>query len=102
MYITLSEIKAHLNIDRCFKEDDALLLTYIKASEDSVEKYYGKPLSEVLEDGELPYSLKACILLFAGHLYNNREAVLYQQTYELPLGYKYLLQLNNDYSTNRF
>ena len=102
MYITLQEIKQHLNIDNYFKEDDSLLLTYIQAAENAVEKYYGKPLSTVLEDGELPYSLKAAIMLFIGHLYANREAINYAQPYELPLGFKYLLGLNNDYSENRF
>lgn len=102
MYLTLQEVKEHLIIDPHFKMDDMLLLHYIKAAEDAVSKYYGKDLSTLLEDGELPASLKSAILLFIGHLYNNREAVGYQQTYELPLGYIYLLSLNNDYSTNSF
>lgn len=102
MYIPLSDVREHLLIDNDFHDDDNLLYIYIQAAEDAVEKYYGKKLSEVLEDGELPYSLKAALLLFIGHLYNNREATSTLNTYEIPLGYKHLLQLNNDYSTNTF
>lgn len=102
MYITLQEVKQHLNIDEYFELDDALLLTYIQAAESAVEKYYGKPLSTTLEDGELPYSLKAAILLFIGHLYANREATSTISMTEIPLGYKYLIGLNNDYSENSF
>lgn len=91
MYLTLSEIKSHLNIDKEFKGDDEILLIYEQAAESAVEAHLNYKLSESLEDGRLPYNIKVAILLLIGNMYNNREAVTYGSAIEVPLAYRYLL-----------
>lgn len=101
MYITLQTAKQHLIIDESFKEDDKLILLYIQAVESATAQYLGKPLSELLVDGELPKSLVAAMLLQIGTLYANRESEQPIQLYNNKT-FEYLLFCNNDFSENRF
>lgn len=97
-YITLSEIKDQCIIDHSFEEDDNLLLLYIQAAEDAVAKYLNKSLEDTLVNGELPASIYAAVLLYAAHLYQNREPIVFAQAKEMPLSFTYLLNLNRNYT----
>lgn len=99
MFLTLSTIKQHLNIEQSFKEDDNLLLLYLQVAEDAVERHLDMPLNTIVDPktGYLPKSVEACILLMIGNLYANREAVTYSSAIEVPLSYRYLISLNKHY-----
>ena len=75
-YLTLAEIKKHLNLDTEFIDDDAYLTALADASEEVVSKYIDYPLSQ-LEDaeGNLPKALGFAMLLWIGTIYAVRESV---------------------------
>lgn len=98
MYVTLDDAKKHLNIDFCFTEDDAYLDMLINVAEDAVEKNCNIALSEQLEGGELPPSTYHSILLMIGNLYTNRESTTYSSINEVPFAYKYLINLNRNFT----
>lgn len=99
MFITLSELKASLNIDNEFKEDDNLLLMYLQAAENTVEKHLCKPLPILAQenDGELPAEIKCCIMMTVGSLYNARESVSYASISQNPM-FNYLISLSRNYA----
>lgn len=98
MYIDLSTIKKHLNIDESFKDDDEYLLMLEKVAEKSVAKHIDKDLAELEDGGELPSPLLQAMLLFIGNMYNTRESVTFGSAMEVPLSYNYILDLYKDYS----
>lgn len=98
MYVTLNEVKKHLNIDDNFTDDDNYLISLIQVCEDSVQKNTDIVLSDQVEGGILPPSLKHSILLLVGNLYNNREATSYSIPKEVPFAYKYLVNLNRNFT----
>lgn len=96
--MTLNEVKKHLNIDESFTEDDDYITSLIKVAEDAVAKNENIALNNMIEDGELPPSVKHSILLLVGNLYNNREATSYSVPSEVPYAYKYLVNLNRNFT----
>ena len=93
MYSTLSEIKQHCNIEQEFHDDDELLLLYLRAAEEAVEKDLDKPLASLIgDDGYLPFSVKAATLLLVAGLYMSRENTTVAKLTENPT-YRYLLNL---------
>lgn len=98
MYIDLSTIKKHLNIDESFKDDDKYLLMLEEVAEKSVAKHIDKDLAELEDGGELPSPLLRAMLLFIGNMYNTRESVTFGSAMEVPLSYNYILDLYKDYS----
>lgn len=96
--MTLNEVKKHLNIDESFTEDDNYITDLIKVAEDAVAKNENIALNNMIEDGELPPSVKHSILLLVGNLYNNREATSYSVPSEVPYTYKYLINLNRNFT----
>lgn len=96
--MTLNEVKKHLNIDESFTEDDDYITSLIKVAEDAVAKNENIALNDMIEDGELPPSVKHSILLLVGNLYNNREATSYSVPSEVPYAYKYLVNLNRNFT----
>lgn len=98
MYITLKNAKKHLNIDDSFTEDDNYITSLIMVAEDAVAKNENITLQDIVEDGQLPSSIIHSILLLVGNLYNNREATSYSVASEVPYTYKYLINLNRNFS----
>lgn len=98
MYVTLEQAKKQLNIDVTFKDDDDYIIALIQVAEDAVEKNTDIALSEQVEGGVLPPSIIHSILLMVGNLYNNREATSYSVPSEVPFAYKYLINLNRNWS----
>lgn len=99
MYITLSSLKQSLNIDLDHKDDDALLLMYLEAAENTIEKHLGYSLSQLAEsnDGELPAEIKCCVMMSVGSLYNTRESVSYASISQNPM-FNYLISLSRNYA----
>ena len=98
MYVTLKLAKKHLNIDDSFTEDDNYITSLIKVAEDAVAKNENIALKDMIEGGELPSSIIHSILLLVGNLYNNREATSYSVVSEVPYTYKYLINLNRNFT----
>lgn len=98
MYVTLSTVKKHLNIDESFKDDDDYITGLIQVAEDAVAKNLNIDLSDVTKSNELPSSIVQSILLLIGNLYNNREAVTYSTPNEVPFAYNYLINLNRNFT----
>jgi hypothetical protein len=94
---TLAEAKLHLRATHA--SEDSLIQIYLDASEMNVEDYlnrklYASDIGSDLTGVLLTAPIKAAVLLFVGHLYNNREAVTMERLnmpMELPMGVKWLL-----------
>lgn len=101
MFVALHDVKKHLNIDEYFLDDDEYLSHLILVAEKVVEKHIDCNFSVLLNEvGTLPAPLLHSILLFIGNLYQSREAVSFGSAIELPLSFRYLLDLYMDYSSD--
>nr|WP_302830098.1 head-tail connector protein [uncultured Bacteroides sp.] len=90
-YITLEEIKKHLNID--FSDDDTYLSYIVVVAQMSVEKAINSELSShEMEDGALNPMLKHAIKILAGNFYANREPVSFATPKEIPYTLAYLIR----------
>ena len=73
-------------------------MSLVDACENAVSRHIDRPLSTLEDDnGNLPPALKQATMLLVGNFYNNREADAYSTVVEVPLGYRYLLDLFMDY-----
>lgn len=101
-YLTLAEIKKHLNIDSSFTDDDTYLTGLATASEDVVAKYIDYPLSK-LEDTnhKLPSALNFAMLLWIGTIYQVRESVSTVNMSTVPHSLELLCDLYRDYTINK-
>lgn len=97
MYLTLQQVKKHLNIDH--NEDDQYLADLITVAEDAVRNDLNLTSLSEIEDnaGMLPASVIQAMLLLVGTLYANRESVTYGTPNVVPHAYQYLLALNRTY-----
>ena len=75
MSVTLSQMKAHLNISG--EDDDALIQAKIDAASDWVGNYTGAPIA-----ADSPAAINEAVMQLAAHLYENREASLVGVTSE--------------------
>lgn len=73
--VTLNELKAQMHIDECIDAEDSLIITYGIAAEDQVIGMTRRSLEDLSADGKFPAPLKVAVLMFAAHLYRNREPV---------------------------
>lgn len=99
-YITLNQLKSHLNIDSDFTADDNLLEMYGDVAEAVVQRHLCILLSELVDGGGvLPPPVQQAILFYAGNLYNARESVSFGTApTNIPFTYQYLLDLYKNYS----
>lgn len=102
-YITLDEVKKHLNINLEFTDDDAYLSSLILAAQEVVSKYIDYPLTQ-LEDanGAIPMSLKFAMMLWIGTIYSVRESVSSMSMTAVPHSLELLCDLYRDYKINKF
>lgn len=102
MYLSLDQIKKHLNIDKGFVDDDKYLIDLASVAENAVEKHIDTKLKD-LEDkeGNLPSPLLHSMLLMIGSLYAKRESISFSSVQEVPLAYDYLLSLFKNYNGNK-
>lgn len=99
MYLTLNQIKKHLNIDSTFTADDTYLMNLASVAENAVQKHIDNELSELEDDyGQLPMPLTQAMLLMIGTLYAKRESIAFASVVEVPLSYDYLLSLYKNYN----
>lgn len=98
-FLTIDQIKKHLNIDSYFHDDDQYLTDLGSVAELSVEKHIDYPLSAIAEknEGELPTPIIQAMLLLIGTLYLNRESVSFGTAVPVPHTYDYLIALYQNY-----
>ena len=89
MYVTIEDIRKHLNID--YAEDDAYLGELIEAAETIIEHYLQRPLSELTIGMKLNPAARHAIRVLVGNFYANREATAYSTPSEIPYGLSFLL-----------
>lgn len=101
-YLTLNEIKKHLNIDSAFTDDDTYLQALGTAAEDIICRYIDQPLS-YLEDaeGKIPQTLIFAMLLWVGTNYAIRESVSSANYTPVPHTLEMLCDLYRNYSSNK-
>lgn len=102
-YLTLEEIKKHLNIDHDFTDDDSYIESLGEVAEEIVKQHIRKDLYMVCVDNgnKLPSPIKQAMLLLIGNYYSNRESVTFAQAHELPLAYEYLLSPYVSYESTK-
>ena len=92
-YTKVEDLQKHLEIDYLEVEDERQLKLFLDASESRIEKEINQPLSEFVDkEGVLDPALVAAILIFAGTLHANREAVAYADVKAVPYTLHFLLQ----------
>lgn len=92
-YTKVEDLQKHLEIDYLEDGDERQLKLLLDASESRIEKEINQPFTEFVdEDGVLDSALVAAILIFAGTLYANREAVAYTNAQPVPYTLNFLLQ----------
>ena len=100
MYLTLAQIKKHLNIDESFTDDDEYLSFLYDVAERTVQRHIDSNLASltVEEGGSLPTPLLQAMLLYIGTLYAQRESISYSSVVDVPFSYDYLLSLFKNYN----
>lgn len=92
-YTKVEDLQKHLEIDYLEVGDEKQLQMLLDASESRIEKELNQSLDVFLNDeGILDPALVAAILIFAGTLYDNREAVAYTNVQPVPYTLHFLLQ----------
>ena len=83
MYITVEDLKKHLNVDH--SEDDAYIEELAEVAEDAVAEYLNRPLADFVDGaGALKASVRHAIRLLVGTWYANRESVAFASPYVMP------------------
>jgi uncharacterized phage protein (possible DNA packaging) len=90
IYVTLEEIKQHLNID--FSDEDSYLSDLIEVAQTSVETYISAPLDDYVAEGKLNPMLRHAIKILAGNFYANREPVAFAEPRSIPYTLDYLVK----------
>lgn len=86
-------IKDSLRLDE--EDDDDLLRMLIKAARADVMGQVGEEIDDFYDNNEV---FKSAVLVEVSHLYENRQAVSTQQTYEVPMVlYSLINCLKDDY-----
>jgi hypothetical protein len=104
--INLDVLKINLNIESGYTIDDTLLENFLEISVKQIYDYCDGGLSGYTISGytngevdelsitetTLPITVQQAIIMFASHLYLNRNMVSFSQGYEIPYTYKFLVQ----------
>lgn len=98
MYVTVGEIKEHLNISASYTEEDTMLNSMIEASEIAVENYLQQPIDTFVIENKLNAALKHAIKIMVGNFYANRESVAYTNPQPVPYTLEFLLKPYRKYS----
>lgn len=90
MYVTLEDIKRHLNVD--FNEDDELIASMIEAAEASVEQSIGASLADItMDEGKFPKDLEHAIRIMTAVFYEYREGFTHGKIMQVPFTLAHLL-----------
>lgn len=101
MYVDLELAKTHLNVEKCYVDEDAYIESLIEVAEERVAEELCITVEEMVNikgDNKLPAPLRHAILLTIGAYYAHREDITSLRTQQLPQGVTYLTRLYRDYS----
>lgn len=94
----LAQTKLSLRLDD--DEDDVLVASLIRAARKDIMGEVGEKLDNFYEKNDV---FNAAVILEVTHLYNHREAVSAQQTFEVPMSlYSLINSLKDDYRYKMF
>ena len=89
----LAQTKLSLRLDD--DEDDLLVESLIRTARKDIMGQVGEQIDDFYEANDVFYS---AVILEVTHLYNHRDAVSTQQTYEVPMAlYSLINSLKDDY-----
>lgn len=92
-YTKAEQLQKHLCIDYLEEGDRDYMEMLLESSESRIEKEIHQPLSTFADENRaLDPALVAAILIFAGTIYANREAVAYGNVQPVPYTLHFLLQ----------
>lgn len=94
MTIHINQLKRQGSIELSYTDDDILLQQLLDAAIDASLKYCNGGLSGTTE---IPKGAEQAIIMFAYHLFLNRNIVSFAQGVEIPLAYKFLLDPYKNY-----
>lgn len=94
-YLTLADIKKHLNIDAAFTDDDTYLESLEAVAIGIIERDIDYKFSEMQT---LPDALKHGLLLLIGNFYDNRESTTHTTINVMPQSLEWICDLFRDYS----
>ena len=101
-YLTIEEIKKHLNIEADFTDDDLYLESLEGAACEMISKYIDYPLSQLEdENGDIPKAIKFAMLLWIGTIYSTRESVSNVNMNTVPHSMELLADLYRDYKIDK-
>ena len=90
MYLTVEDLKKHLNVDH--SEDDVYIGELAEVAEDAVAEYLNRPIADFVdENGKLKASVRHAIRLLVGTWYASRESVAFATPSVMPDGVYALL-----------
>ncbi len=92
----LSELKDYLNIESDFNDYDSMLLSLLYTSKKVIQNFCRGGADEILSSKNWYsntdyFPLKTAIIQYAAHLFLHRNIITFQQSYELPLAFRFIL-----------
>ena len=98
-YSSIELFKSHLNLDYCDANEEAYLKALLCTAEKRIEKEIQQPFDKFVKEGTLEEPLLFAVLIFAGTMYNSREAVSYGvEAKPIPFTLMFLIQPYINYS----
>lgn len=93
MYISVDDLKKHLNVDH--SEDDDYIKELAEVAEDAIATYLNRPMTDMIDDyGNVRASVRHATRMLVGTWYANRESVAFASPSVMPDGvYALLLPL---------
>ncbi|WP_019539804.1 head-tail connector protein [Proteiniphilum acetatigenes] len=98
MYLSISEVKQHLNIDQEFTTDDNYIESLILVAKEAVEHSINQNIDDLIVGGNLPPAIKHSMLLLIGNWYLNREPVAYSSVSKIPYTLELLVSIHKNYN----
>lgn len=89
-YVTLEELKQHLNVD--FDTDDAYITGLIEPVQLLIESYLNNPLDTYVKDAKIDRRIWHAIRILIANYYANRESVTFATPQVIPGHIELLLQ----------
>jgi uncharacterized phage protein (predicted DNA packaging) len=97
MNININKLKAQLNIELDYLDDDAILQHLLNVATLGVQTYLGTNALTGYTSTNTPVTIEQAVIMLAAHYYINRNIVSYAQGTEVPLSFKWLLDPYRDY-----
>lgn len=90
-YVTLEEMKQHLNVD--FDHDDIYITSLIEPVQLLIEAYLNRPLVDLVDsEGKIDRRIWHAIRIIVANYYANRESVTYAAPSVIPGHIELLIQ----------